>query len=390
MTSCMVARVGAHADVAGLAQHSSVPVINALSNDFHPLQTIADFLTIHETFPGAKGGVAGAGTPPIVPPGLKIAWVGDANNVLFDLAIASAKLGVHIAVATPRGYGIPAATSSLITAQATGSQTPGTLTQHEAPEEAVKDADIIVTDTWVSMGQEDEARRRLQDFAGFQVTEELARRGGAKPGWKFMHCLPRHAEEVADEVFYSPRSLVFPEAENRLWAAVGTSSTPYLTILPPSFHTHLLNFVYPTDFHPTSCSRGLRREQGKDLVRMKFWERGSGSSLRHDKASKNAISSMLFFHTRDISMSDRLVVCDVDFEEKTWLYKETACERVVTHTRNFKSFVDVMNSAEKLSRASMPRNDHAIVALTQVTRYVLLASFSFPSMGGSHLHFLPL
>ena len=85
----------------------------------------------------------------------------------------------------------------------------------------MRDADIIVTDTWVSMGQEEEGARRLRDFAGFQVTEELARRGGARPGWKFMHCLPRHPEEVADEVFYSPRSLVFPEAENRLWAAVG-------------------------------------------------------------------------------------------------------------------------------------------------------------------------
>ena len=233
MTSCMVARVGAHAEVADLARHSSVPVINALSNDFHPLQTIADFLTIHENFPvgGTSttsttegAGAAAAGTP-IVPPGLKIAWVGDANNVLFDLAIASAKLGVHIAVATPRGYGIPGATAELIAAQAAGSGTPGRLTQHEgqgAPEAAVAGADVVVTDTWVSMGQEDDARRRLRDFAGFQVTEDLARRGGARPGWKFMHCLPRHPEEVSDDVFYSPRSLVFPEAENRLWAAVGT------------------------------------------------------------------------------------------------------------------------------------------------------------------------
>ena len=221
MTSCMVARVGPHSDVAELARHSSVPVINALSNDFHPLQTIADFLTIHETFPAAEGSSA------VVPPGLKIAWVGDANNVLFDLAIASVKLGAHIAVATPAGYGIPGPFAELIASQAGASATPGALTQHEgAPEEAVRDADLIVTDTWVSMGQEDEARRRLRDFAGFQVTEALARRGGAKPAWKFMHCLPRHPEEVADEVFYSPRSLVFPEAENRLWAAVGTSLFP--------------------------------------------------------------------------------------------------------------------------------------------------------------------
>ncbi|RYP24902.1 hypothetical protein DL767_008526 [Monosporascus sp. MG133] len=217
MTSCMVARVGPHSDVAQLAEHSSVPVINALSNDFHPLQTIADFLTLHEEFGGANSGSSGAG---LVPPGLKIAWVGDANNVLFDLAIACAKLGVHIAVATPRGYGIPEATAALIGEQAGSSGTPGTLTQHMVPEEAVKGADVIVTDTWVSMGQEEEAKKRLRDFEGFQVTSELARRGGAKSGWRFMHCLPRHPEEVSDEVFYSDRSLVFQEAENRLWAAV--------------------------------------------------------------------------------------------------------------------------------------------------------------------------
>ncbi|RYP84519.1 hypothetical protein DL769_001178 [Monosporascus sp. CRB-8-3] len=217
MTSCMVARVGPHSDVAQLAEHSSVPVINALSNDFHPLQTIADFLTLHEEFGGANSGSGGAGP---VPPGLKIAWVGDANNVLFDLAIACAKLGVHIAVATPRGYGIPETMAALIGEQAGSSGTPGTLTQHAVPEEAVEGADVIVTDTWVSMGQEEEAKKRLRDFEGFQVTSELARRGGAKPGWRFMHCLPRHPEEVSDEVFYSDRSLVFQEAENRLWAAV--------------------------------------------------------------------------------------------------------------------------------------------------------------------------
>ncbi|OTB12941.1 hypothetical protein K445DRAFT_25068 [Daldinia sp. EC12] len=213
MTSCMVARVGPHSDVTGLAKYSSVPVINALSNDFHPLQIIADFLTIHESIPRSP-------TDTLVPKGLKVAWVGDANNVLFDLAIACVKLGVEISVATPRGYSIPQDKVDLITSQARTSRTPGVLNQTNVPEEAVKNADIIVTDTWISMGQEDESQRRLKDFAGFQVTNELAKRGGAKPDWKFMHCLPRHPEEVADEVFYSPRSLVFPEAENRLWAAV--------------------------------------------------------------------------------------------------------------------------------------------------------------------------
>ncbi|KAI1101898.1 ornithine carbamoyltransferase precursor-like protein [Jackrogersella minutella] len=214
MTSCMVARVGPHDDVTGLAEYSSVPVINALSNDFHPLQIIADFLTIHELVPKSSA------SPRIVPEGLKIAWVGDANNVLFDFATACVKLGVEISVATPRGYGIPENMVNLITNQAKYTQTPGVLTQTFVPEEAVKNADILVTDTWISMGQEEETQKRLKDFAGFQITNDLAKRGGAKPDWKFMHCLPRHSEEVEDGVFYSPRSLVFPEAENRLWAAV--------------------------------------------------------------------------------------------------------------------------------------------------------------------------
>ncbi|KAI6382601.1 hypothetical protein MCOR25_000603 [Pyricularia grisea] len=213
MTSCMVARVGPHSDVAGLAQHSSVPVINALSDDFHPLQTIADFLTIHSHHPSSKPSSLGL-------EGLKIAWIGDSNNVLFDLALGAAKLGCHVAVASPTGYGIPENMRTLIQSAAKASGSGGSLSETTVPEEAVKDADILVTDTWVSMGQEAETKKRLAAFAGFQITNDLAKRGGAKEGWKFMHCLPRHPEEVADEVFYSPRSLVFEEAENRLWAAV--------------------------------------------------------------------------------------------------------------------------------------------------------------------------
>ncbi|KAI2632404.1 ornithine carbamoyltransferase precursor-like protein [Hypoxylon sp. NC1633] len=214
MTSCMVARVGPHSDVANLAKYSSVPVINALSSDFHPLQIIADLLTIHEHIPKAST------DSEIVPNNLKVAWVGDANNVLYDLAIACMKLGVQISVATPPGYGIPQDMVDLITSQTNSSGQSGTLKQTFVPEEAVLDADIIVTDTWVSMGQEEETQKRLRDFAGFQVSDDLAKRGGAKKNWRFMHCLPRHPEEVDDDVFYSGRSLVFPEAENRLWAAV--------------------------------------------------------------------------------------------------------------------------------------------------------------------------
>ena len=215
MTSCMVARVGPHSDIANLAKHSSVPVLNALSNDFHPLQIIADFLTIHEAFPASQSATADLGLS-----GLKVAWVGDSNNVLFDLATACVKMGVDIAVASPKGFGIPESMRQLITSASAGVGSPGSLSETIVPEEAIKNADILVTDTWISMGQEEEKQKRLQAFAGYQITNELAKRGGAKEGWKFMHCLPRHPEEVADEVFYSPRSLVFPEAENRVWAAV--------------------------------------------------------------------------------------------------------------------------------------------------------------------------
>ncbi|KAG7120757.1 Ornithine carbamoyltransferase like protein [Verticillium longisporum] len=216
MTSCMVARVGPHSDVADLAKDSSVPVINALSDDFHPLQIIADFTTLHETFPAA----ASADKASLGLEGLKVAWIGDSNNVLFDLAIGCVKMGVDISVASPAGYGIPNVMKQLIHASADGVASPGKLTETTVPEEAIKGADVLVTDTWVSMGQEQEAQKRLKAFAGYQITNDLAKRGGAKDHWKFMHCLPRHPEEVADEVFYSPRSLVFPEAENRLWAAV--------------------------------------------------------------------------------------------------------------------------------------------------------------------------
>jgi ornithine carbamoyltransferase len=151
---------------------------------------------------------------------MKIAWIGDSNNVLFDLAIGALKLGVDISVASPKGYEIPQAMREIILSSAEGVAQPGKLTEINVPEEAIKDADILVTDTWVSMGQEEESARRLKAFAGYQITNDLAKRGGAKKDWKFMHCLPRHPEEVADEVFYSPRSLVFTEAENRLWAAI--------------------------------------------------------------------------------------------------------------------------------------------------------------------------
>lgn len=213
MTAAIVARVGPHSDVADLAKHSSVPVINALSDLYHPMQIIADFLTITEINPSTS-------TTSLGLEGMKIAWIGDANNVLFDLAIGAAKLGVDIAVATPKGYEIPAMMRDIIKQAASTTDRPGKLIETTVPEDAIKGADILVTDTWVSMGQEEETAKRLKDFEGFQITSELAKRGGAKDSWSFMHCLPRHPDEVSDEVFYGPRSVVFREAENRLWSAI--------------------------------------------------------------------------------------------------------------------------------------------------------------------------
>ncbi|KAF7846321.1 hypothetical protein BT93_L4562 [Corymbia citriodora subsp. variegata] len=230
MVSCIVARVNGHSDVAELAKHSSVPVINALSDLYHPLQTIADFLTVHEAFPSRTKSSKTLGLE-----GMKIAWVGDANNVLFDLAIGAMKLGVDVAVATPKGYEIPSDMREVIKSAAATAPHAGSLSETLVPEEAVKNADIIVTDTWVSMGQEEEKIKRLKAFEGFQVSRELADRGGANEGWRFMHCLPRHQEEVSDEIFYGPKSLVFPEAENRLWSAVASQDTDCKTAALEAF-----------------------------------------------------------------------------------------------------------------------------------------------------------
>lgn len=218
MVSAIVARVDAHADVADLAKHSTVPVINALSDAFHPLQTIADYLTLYEAFHERTNAPGLTRSSGLGLDKLKIAWVGDANNVLYDLAIGAMKLGVDISVATPKGYEIPGNMRQII--QQANKDGGAVMSETNVPEEAIKDADVLVTDTWVSMGQEEETANRMKAFEGFQITPELAKRGGAKEDWKFMHCLPRHPQEVDDAVFYSPKSLVFPEAENRLWAAI--------------------------------------------------------------------------------------------------------------------------------------------------------------------------
>jgi len=205
MSSAIIARVGGHNEIEELAKHSRVPIINALSDKFHPMQAVADMITIQETF-GELGPKSS---------GLKIAWIGDANNVLYDLALAAVKLGVSVTAATPPEYPVPADIRELI---GHNLQENVRFETTNDPREAVKDANILVTDTWISMGQESEKQLRLKQFEGFQITNSLAK--SASADWKFMHCLPRHQEEVSDEVFYSDRSLVFEEAENRLYSAI--------------------------------------------------------------------------------------------------------------------------------------------------------------------------
>ncbi|ODV87770.1 hypothetical protein CANARDRAFT_192627 [[Candida] arabinofermentans NRRL YB-2248] len=204
MTSCIFARVNSHSDIQQLCQHSSVPIINALCDTYHPLQAICDILTIKETFGNMKG--------------LKLAWIGDSNNVINDLAIASLRSGINVSIATPPGIEI----SKFIIDKANeiSKETGAILELTNDPKIASKDANILVTDTFISMGEESQKLAKLKQFEGFQISSELT--SLAAPNWKFMHCLPRHHEEVTDEVFYHENSIVFPEAENRLYAAIAT------------------------------------------------------------------------------------------------------------------------------------------------------------------------
>ena len=189
-----------HSDVKELADKSSVPVINALSDKHHPCQAAADLMTIKEKFEDLKG--------------IKVAWVGDGNNVLHDLMLASAILGCDIFWAVPEGYepdsDVVERAKSL--AEKSGSK----LKETNNPEEAVKNADVIYTDVFVSMGEE-KMTDKINDFKGFQVNEELV--SHANDDYLFMHCLPAHrGDEVTDGVIDSSNSVVFDQAENRMWA----------------------------------------------------------------------------------------------------------------------------------------------------------------------------
>ena len=197
----IVARVYAHKDVEDLAKYASVPVINALSDFSHPCQALADYETILEK----KGRIAG----------LKVVYVGDGNNVAHSLMIAGTKLGANVVVATPEGY--EPDENVIKWAEENAAKSGGSFELLHDPVQAVKDADVIYTDVWASMGQEAEAEERRKIFRPFQVNMELVKH--AKPDFIFMHCLPAHrGEEVTDDVIDGPNSVVWDQAENRLHA----------------------------------------------------------------------------------------------------------------------------------------------------------------------------
>jgi ornithine carbamoyltransferase len=194
-------RANSHDMVKELAKHASIPVINGLTDLFHPCQALADILTIYE----AKGNTAG----------LKIAYIGDGNNVAHSLVIAAAYMGMHIAVATPVGY--EADVEIIQKAQVIALKNGGSLYVSNDPLEAAVNADVIYTDVWTSMGQEEESAKRLGDFKEFQINDELV--ANAKNDYMFLHCLPAHREEeVTTSVIDGPNSYIFQQAENRLHA----------------------------------------------------------------------------------------------------------------------------------------------------------------------------
>jgi ornithine carbamoyltransferase len=191
----IMARTFAHDTLIELAEFSGVPVINGLSDFSHPCQAMADMLTIKEHLGRLDG--------------IKIAFIGDGNNVARSLAFASAKLGLKMTIASPAGYELDPQTFTIADGISKAS-----VTRCKKPADAVKGVDVVYTDTWVSMGQEAQEKKRLQAFAGFQVNSDLLQ---LAPNAKIMHCLPAHrGREITDEVMESANSIIFDQAENRL------------------------------------------------------------------------------------------------------------------------------------------------------------------------------
>ena len=197
----IMARVFDHADVVELAAHSRVPVINGLSDGYHPCQALGDMLTIQEHFGALEG--------------LRLAFVGDGNNVAASVALACAHFGVGFSIATPEGYEMqrPVREQAFGIAGRNGSL----LEMCTRPQLAVAEADVVYTDTWVSMGQEAEASERAGEFDAYQVNDALL--AAAKANAIVMHCLPAHrGDEITDAVMDGPQSKIFEQAENRLHA----------------------------------------------------------------------------------------------------------------------------------------------------------------------------
>jgi ornithine carbamoyltransferase len=195
--SAVMIRAYRHGTIEELAEHATIPVINGLSDQEHPCQLLADILTIREHFGDVRD--------------LGVAWVGDGNNVCTSLVLSSALTGMSVTVASPDGYGVSPEVISH--ARNLG----GNVKTVSSPAEAAKDAHVIVTDTWVSMGDEKEREKRLTAFHGFTVNDQLLRY--AAPDARVLHCLPAHrGEEITGDVLDGPQSLVWDEAENRLHA----------------------------------------------------------------------------------------------------------------------------------------------------------------------------
>lgn len=186
-------------DVAELAEYSTIPVINGLTDYLHPCQALADFQTILET----KGKVEG----------IRFCFIGDGNNMAHSLGLLATRLGADFSIATPDNYRMSPEIVKLMNDNAKESGSRILVTN--SPSEAVEGADVIYTDVWTSMGQEEETKTRLEAFRGFGITSDLVRK--AKKDYIFMHCLPAHrGEEVSAEVIDGPNSVIFDEAENRL------------------------------------------------------------------------------------------------------------------------------------------------------------------------------
>jgi len=195
----IAARTYAQSALEELAAHASIPIINALSDRYHPCQAFADFFTLEEHFGGVRG--------------LKMAYVGDGNNVCHSLLLAGARLGAQVRVATPAGYE-PAA-DIVAEAKRASRETRAKIELFHSAQEAVAGSQAVYTDVWASMGQEDETEARAKIFAPFQVNKALMKL--AAPDAVFLHCLPAHrGSEVSAEVMDSPRSIAYDQAENRL------------------------------------------------------------------------------------------------------------------------------------------------------------------------------